>query len=277
MIIDFHTHVFPDFLAPKVIPKLMAAANIKAYLNGSMADLQRSMEISNIDYSVTLPVASKERQVVSCNNAALDIKNEYSNIFSFGAMHPDFADFKSELKRLYDSGIKGIKLHPDYQSTFFDDTRYKQIVYTAESLGLITVVHTGPDLGLPDETHATASRIKNLVIDVSPEKLVLAHMGGLRQWDEIADKLGGRGIYLDASFALGEIEYLQQKEPMVSRMSKEQFMHCLEAFGDENILFATDSPWGGQKETLAEIEKLNLSAEIAEKILGSNAVKLLDI
>ena len=54
-------------------------------------------------------------------------------------------NYKEILKEIKNLGLKGIKLHPDYQDMYFDDIRYEHIVDTASELGLITVVHAGAD------------------------------------------------------------------------------------------------------------------------------------
>lgn len=282
MIIDFHTHTFPDFLAPKVIPKLEKSACIKAFVDGTVEGLKASMLEAGIDISVVLPAATSPAQVETCNNSAQKINEEQPNkIHSFCAMHPDYADYKIELKRIKDMGLKGIKLHPDYQKTLFDDIRYKRILECATELDLITVVHAGLDIGLPDPIHATPQRIKNLIDDVHPEKLVLAHMGGFQLWNEVLELLGDKDVYLDASFSLGTINYsidatdeFKMKHKM---MDEALFMRMLEAFGEDRILFGTDSPWGGQKETLECFKALPLTEGQSEKILSLNASKLLQI
>ena len=35
-------------------------------------------------------------------------------------------DYKKELRMIKKLGLKGIKLHPDYQNTYFDLTKYLQ-------------------------------------------------------------------------------------------------------------------------------------------------------
>ena len=42
------------------------------------------------------------------------------------------------------------------------------------------------------------------------------------------------------------------------------------------ILFATDSPWGGQKESLDQLGKIVIDKEDLDKIKGQNAEKLLN-
>ena len=39
-------------------------------------------------------------------------------------MHPDCDNVEEKLKYLKDNGVKGIKIHPDYQEAYIDDERY---------------------------------------------------------------------------------------------------------------------------------------------------------
>ena len=54
-------------------------------------------------------------------------------------------------------------------------------------------------------------------------------------------------------------------------------MNLFQAFGEDRILFATDSPWAGQREMITEIKKLPITEKQKTKILGENASKLLEI
>ncbi len=279
MIIDFHTHTFPEFLAPKVIPKLEKGSCLRAQVDGTLVGLENSMKEAGVDISILLPVATKPSQVMTCNNGAYELNMQEQNSFlSFGTMHPEHENYKEELVRMRDMGLKGLKLHPDYQQTFFDDIKYKRIIDKASELGLITLVHAGLDIGLPDPIHATPKMIQNLIREVQPEKLVLAHMGGFALWEEVIERLAGENVYLDTAFSLGEIHYLEEtptEKRMCSMMNTELFMQMVSAFGEDKILFATDSPWGNQRETLDIFTNLPLSAVQKNKILGENAVALL--
>ena len=63
MIIDIHTHTFPDAIAQKAVEKLAATSHSKAFLDGTQADLSASMKRAGIDYSVVLPVATDPQKV----------------------------------------------------------------------------------------------------------------------------------------------------------------------------------------------------------------------
>ena len=53
------------------------------------------------------------------------------------------------------------------------------------------------------------------------------------------------------------------------------FIDMVNAFGEDRVLFGTDSPWSGQKESLDFIRALDLPNETKAKIFGDNTVKLL--
>lgn len=76
MIIDFHTHIFPDKIAGATIEKLSKASDSKAYTDGTKDGLQKSMEESGVDISVVLPVATKPQQFLSINRYAREITPE---------------------------------------------------------------------------------------------------------------------------------------------------------------------------------------------------------
>ena len=52
-------------------------------------------------------------------------------------MHPEFEGFGTEMKRLREHGIKGIKIHPAYQETDLNDIKFKRIIAAAEENDMI--------------------------------------------------------------------------------------------------------------------------------------------
>jgi len=282
VIIDFHTHTFPDRIAARAIEKLEGFGDINSCADGTASGLLKSMDGAGIDISVVLPVATAERQVVSINDGAIRARESFSGkgIFSFGAMHPDFADWHAELSRLAQNGIPGFKLHPDYQGVYFNDPRIKNIIYRANELGLTVVTHAGVDIGIEPPVRATPERVLEVVNEVRPEKLVLAHMGGWHNWDTVCEYLADTGAYIDTSFSLGELYFVDDEKgtPWGEKLlSPEKFVEIVRAFGSEKVLFGTDSPWSSQAETVAQINALPLSDTEKQNIFHSNARALLKL
>lgn len=262
MVIDFHTHIFPDKIAGSTIRKLEKISQIKASTDGTETGLLHSMEEAGVDISVLLPVVTKPSQFDSILRFAYRFRE--APLLSFGGVHPDSGNYLEELNTIHAHGIKGIKLHPDYQGYLFNDIAYKRILYRASELGLIITVHAGFDPLSPDLYHATPEMILEVLNDVKPEKLVLAHMGGTNCWDKVESLLVGQNVYLDTAVVL-------------DLMPREQFIRMVRNHGAERILFATDSPWAGQKEYCTLLESMELSEEEKEQIFHINAEKLLTL
>ena len=281
MIIDFHTHTFPDAIAEAALGKLAAASRTKPFTDGTMNGLAASMARAGIDASVLMPVATRPAQVPHINDSAILVNQAAcaTGIYSFGAMHPDYEDYKNELQRLKQEGIRGIKLHPPYQGARFDDARYGRILEEAGRLDLVVLIHAGLDVGLPGVNNASPDMILRALDSAGKVCLVLAHMGGWRLWDRL-DGLRGRGLYLDTSFSLGTLTPLKEGALTAEEMqmlSDEDFMQLCREFGCDHVLFGTDSPWADQAEALHRFNALSFSPEERENILGGNAKRLLKI
>lgn len=166
-----------------------------------------------------------------------------------------------EIKSL---GLKGIKIHPAYQKVYMDDIRYLRILEAAAEQELIVLVHAGVDIGLPEPIYAAAERIAAAIRETAPKKLVLAHLGGWKEWDTVEELLAGGNVYMDTAF-------------LEDYISDAQLVRIIRKHGAEKILFGTDCPWSGQKESMERIRGLDLTEQETEMILGGNAEKLLEI
>lgn len=267
MIIDFHTHIFPETIAAKSILHLEQFGNVTAHTNGMLTGLKNSMKEAGITTSVILPVVTKPSQFETINNYAASITGK-DGIISFGGIHPDSKDYEKELDTIVSLGLKGIKLHPDYQNVFIDNERYIRIIQYAVDHDLIVSIHAGIDIGLPEPVHCPPELSLKMLQQVlahttNPNpKIVLAHTGGYGQWNQVEELLVGERVYFDISYSL----------PFIS---DEQLIRIIRKHGCDRILFATDSPWGGQKETVEQVQRLALTQEEKESIFYKNAIKLL--
>ena len=282
MIIDIHTHTFPDKIAAATLDKLKHLSHTIPFTDGTAAGLAASMARAGVDRSVVMPVATSPRQVPHVNDASARMNElgAQTGVLSFGCMHPDFDGWKEELARVRDLGLKGIKLHPQYQDTDFDDPRYLRILDRCGELGLVVLTHAGLDIGMPGKDNCAPEMVARVLEQVGPVKLVLAHMGGWRQWDRVEALLPGTGVYLDTSFSLGEITPLDDghyRPGDLPLLDEAAFLRMVRRFGADRILFGTDSPWDDQETALARLRALPLEKSELDAILGGNARKLLEL
>ena len=106
MIIDFHTHTFPDELADRAVGTLAHSGGIHNYLDGRVDSFKESMKKAGIDYSVLLPVATKPNQCDTINTLALKTNetSKTTGLISFGAVHPACENFREILNWLSKNG-----------------------------------------------------------------------------------------------------------------------------------------------------------------------------
>ncbi len=266
MIIDFHTHNFPDSLAPKAMASLVVncAANpdIIPHTDGTAAGAERLLSASGIDKAVVCNIATNPRQENKVNSYAISLL-ESDFFIPLGSLHPDSENKREELSRLREAGIKGIKLHPDYVGIELCDERYDEIFTLLCEFSMFCVVHAGYDPISPEKIHATPEMFR-AVIDKYPDlKLVAAHMGGFAKAEGVIKHLVGTNIYLDTS-----LSSLRAGE-------KELLYRILSEHKEDRLLFGTDTPWTEPQREIEFIKNAPISDEKKEKIFYKNALSLL--
>jgi hypothetical protein len=261
MIIDFHVHIFPDSIAQEAVDKMSEFAGVPHYGNGALSGLLEYMKLDRIDLSVNQPVATKPEQVVSINRKMVQLNNKGLPVINFGSMHPDFPDVEDEIIFMKQNGIKGIKLHSEYQSFYPDEDKMLPIYESCAKHGIIILFHAGIDLGYP-EAHTTPARLKQ-VLSVKNLKIVLAHMGSYRMWDEVTKHLIGQNAYFDLAYC--------------NEMDDSLLKQMILAHGLDKILFATDFPWERANKLIDKISRLGLGSEFEQKIYYTNAKELLKL
>lgn len=258
MIVDVHTHIFPDEMAQRTVDQLSAAGRVPAFTNGTLAGLIASMDAAGIDISVIAPVSTKPSQVMKINDFSASAAGD--RIIAFGSLHPEFEDVESEVARMKSMGIRGIKLHPEYQTFHPDDEGLFPMYEQLERAGLYVLFHAGHDVEIPT-LHSTPQRFAR-VHEAFPKLVVmLAHLGSWRLWDDVEEHLVGKGVYLDTSYIFDDID-------------PAQFRRIVTDHGPGNILFGTDSPWADQKVEVERMRASGLAPEVIDQIFGGTASEL---
>ena len=264
MIIDFHAHCFPAAVAPRAIPALAARSGARsAFSDGTPDGLIHTMNAAGIDHCVVANIATNPKQQRSVNDFALSLL-ENPRFIPFGSVHPAAPDAIDELRRLKNAGIRGIKLHPDYQGFFPDEPRMFPIYQEIARLGLVTLFHAGVDIGLCDPVRSTPERLARALPYFEGASTIAAHFGGYLLWREVLEHLCGQDIYFDTSYCARKIPPPWAKE-------------INEAHGPARILFGTDLPWADPLDEINFTRQLCGDEEDARAVLGGNAAGLLGI
>ena len=262
MLIDFHVHLFPDNLAGRTLEHLAQIAQAPYYTRGTVSDTLRRMDEAGVDVGVVQHIATKPSQQKTINNFAASIQNE--RLVCFGTVHPDAEDVMEELYRIRELGLKGIKLHPDYQNFYVDDPHLAMLYETAQALQLPILMHTGYDPVSPESIHGPAQAVAQVAHSYPQLTLIAAHMGGLNEYDRAERYLVGSNVYLDMSMSS---IYCQP----------EQFIRMVHRHGADRILFATDCPWSTAEDEMRLLDQVPLSIREKAMICYGNAQRILGI
>ena len=280
MIIDFHTHTFPASISLRAMENLSRTGHVRYFADPTAQNLAASMKETGIDRSVNLPVMTRPDQVVSVHDGLLRRQEELRGlgILTFGGLHPDFEKYREEIRRLKEHGVPGIKLHPAFWEIPVQDIRIKRIIDAVSEAGLITLLHAGWDVSFLHCDYASVSGILEVIRDVRPEKLVLAHMGGWQEWEQVESDLAGAPVWLDTSYSLGPVPRKEGEEaqmPYTENLSPEAFVRLARRHGTDRILFGTDFPWTSTREYVDGLEGCPLTREEKDRVFGENAKELL--
>lgn len=263
MLIDFHTHAFPPQIAGKALAGLSHnAGGLVPQTDGTLESLKDRMEANGVDLSVVLAIATNPRQMRKVNDYAMEMDAD-PRITAFGSVHPDAPDALEELERLKDAGIRGVKLHPEFQCFYADDEKMRPIYRKISELGLITLFHAGEDYGYAPPYHAMPEHLLN-ALRWFDSPVVAAHWGGIGCGTQVLEKLCGQELYFDVSFGYGAIA-----RPMAQMI--------LDRHGPDRLLFGSDSPWHRPEWELRLLNSLDMSDSDREKILWKNALGLLEL
>lgn len=270
-IIDFHTHAFPDALAPRAIAQLTINAAASGYTpltDGTVAGLVASMDRAGIAKSVVCNIATNPRQMKKVNDFAISCM-ENPRLIPLGSVNPEATpeEIDTELNRLKAAGIPGIKLHPDYMKVEIDSEKFTPILEACAGKNLFVITHAGFDPVEPDHIHCSPDMVLR-VMDRHPAlKLVVAHTGGFDREREVLDTLCGAPVWLDTSLSAVRRARSAEWGALCGEI--------LRRHDPSRVLFATDTPWSDPAAEIAFVRSLALPEEQTDAILHGNAESLL--
>lgn len=258
-IIDSHAHIFPEKIAIKASVSIGEYYGINMVGNGTIKELLERGKKINVSKYIVHSSATKPDQVIAVNNFICQSVKENNKFVGLGTLHPDFDDIENEFERVISLGLKGIKLHPEFQHFSIDDEKAMKIYEVCEGK-LPILMHMGDenvDSSSPDRLSKVIQKFPKLTV-------IAAHLGGYQMWSEAFHFLVGKNVYLDTSSSL-------------FFLSADQAVKIMRKHGTGKILFGTDYPMWDHKEELDRFLALDLTEKEREDILWKNAAKLYDI
>ena len=145
-----------------------------------------------------------------------------------------------------------------------DDEKMFSIYEKIGSLGLITVLHSGFDIGYPEPVHCTPKALSTVLKYFGGAPVVAAHFGGLCARPETLEHLAGKNVYLDTAYCYGMLTPRKAKE-------------LIDVHGADKILFGSDAPWNSPEQDIQLVKCFGLTEAEEKAVLGGNAQRLLGL
>ena len=239
--IDCHTHVFPPKVGPRLAAAIARDLGLEPAGDGTAANLIDHLDHAGLSQALCFTAALRPDQMIPANSWMISLGRSHPRLIPLGTAHPDHPSFASELVRLEQNGIKGIKIHPDLAGIPLASPRWNTLWEAAQGR-FVVMLHMGP----AKEGGETLSRPRDLagVLRNFPSlEVIAAHLGGLFLWEETLAHLAGLDIFMDTSCCPGVVP-------------EQTLAEILRRHDPERILFGSDYPLFSPGEEHAALSNL---------------------
>lgn len=274
-VIDFHTHNFPDVLAPRAIESMARKlrGSLVPFGDGTVATQLRDMAAAGVDKAVVCPVATKPAQFQTILDRAKAVRDgefgeEAANrLVQLCSVHPADPDFEGQIGQVAAAGFKGVKVHPYYQGFSLGDPKVVPYFRAVRDAGLFVIAHCGIDLGFVEAPMVCGpAQIATLLKAVPGLKFVAAHLGGC----------GGNPPH--ATDALLEFENCFLDTAVVNVCDNDaECRRVMSEWPAERLLFATDYFWRDERFVAGWVRQCRPDPAEQELVFSENAHRLLGL
>jgi hypothetical protein len=278
MIIDCHTHIFPeevrkdrDTFCKKDEGFAFIYDHPKAKIAG-VEDLIASMDESGIDRSVICGFPWSRPDLCSFQNQYLmESASRYPHrlivFVSLLFSNPDWSE--KELGRAVKGGALGVGEIAFYRNemTSQEIQSMKPILTQMERHGIPLLFHTNETIGhsYPGKGRTPLERFYEMILSFPSLPIILAHWGGGFPFYELMPEVAK---------VMANVYYDTAASPFL--YSKKIYAIAREIVGVEKIFFGTDFPLISPRRYYQELEGSGLSKQDREKILGLNFSRLIE-
>ena len=258
--IDFHTHIYPDAIASK------AADNIREFygfgekaMDGTAKTLLQRGNTAGVHRFVILPVAVRPDRTRHINEFILSQVAAEPSFFGFGTVHAGQENLMDEVDFILEKGLRGVKMHPDFQLFNIDDARLFPM-YEQLQGKLPIVFHVGDNRY--DYSHP--KRVRR-ILELFPHlQVIAAHFGSYAIYREAYDLLKDTDCFFDVSSSL-------------MFMGEGVAEGYINSYGAERFVYGSDFPMWDPVVEMERFMKLKLSDRQFEQIAHKTAEYILKL
>ncbi|WP_295621515.1 amidohydrolase family protein [uncultured Methanobrevibacter sp.] len=261
-VINSHCHIYPIKIAPRAVDGIKDFYDLNMSLDGTVEGLIEDGNTVGAVHYLVHSVATTPKQVKSINEFISGEVKSHPDIFTgFGSLHPDSEDIEGDLDYLIELGLKGVKVHPDFQQFALNAERAFRMGAAISDRGLPMMIHCG-DFRY---NYSNPEQLKPFLEEFPDITVIGAHFAGWSMWERATEELAKMpNLYVDTSSSLYSL-------------SPETARDLIRGYGVEKVLWATDFPMWTSKSEMEMFNRIDLTDEERNKILYENAAKLLGL
>ena len=291
MIIDFHTHLWPEDCLTDDVINYFKSRGIWDKQNSILTPerLIKIMDENKISSSIVLSLAlspkMKNSEIIKINSYVSEqINKNKERLIGFFTLNPFFED--ESMQMIEDSiknlGLLGLKIHPSFQEIYPNDKTLYPFYRKMQDYGLPVLFHSGSIGIIPyRDSFSNPSYIDEVACDFPQLTIIIGHSGKI-WYEETAMLLRKhKNIYTDISTNIGRDSF-SSEHPMAWLLYKiKSYAGCI-----DRVFFGSDYPFYMQGETIHCLNKavnlLNekqdgfITNDDIEKILYKNALNLIN-
>ena len=268
--IDAHIHILPDDVHeanPDSEDAWVHAADLHKYCG--------MMDRLGIEKALIMPfndpwLMSMEFTIDAVHKSLYDMKQRYpGKFYAFADVDTRNAPAESVdaiRNAIVEYGLDGIKIHPNNTGVDLDSEYNQPIFAFAQEHRIPVAIHSWPN---SENDRSAACRIVKVMEQYPDMTVIVSHMGAY-QWEHLVPTRA----YVDISAILPDY---------VSTYGITKTNGILRKFGTDRLIFATDYP--DSRSLFPEeiynsyfdiLNKMDFTAEEAEKITFGNIIRILD-
>ena len=268
--IDTHIHILPDDVHeanPDSEDAWVHAADLHKFCG--------MMDRLGIEKAIIMPfndpwLMSMEFTIDAVHKSLYDMKQRYpGKFYAFADVDTRNAPAESVdaiRKAIVEYGLDGIKIHPNNTGVDLDSEYNQPIFAFAQEHRIPVAIHSWPN---SENDRSAACRIVKVMEQYPDMTVIVSHMGAY-QWEHLVPTRA----YVDISAILPDY---------VSTYGITKTNGILRKFGTDRLIFATDYP--DSRSLFPEeiynsyfdiLNKMDFTAEEAEKITFGNIIRILD-
>ena len=279
MIIDFHTHIFPQYFREerqRFFPEEPGFETLYRSPKSNLAgtdSLLKNMSEGKVEKSVIVGFPwEKEDHFRRHNDYLMEAVHRHPDrLIGFCSFSTRSPRGWKEAERCLEAGLSGVGELAFYESSLDDRDieTMKDIMGVCAQFDAPVMLHTNEPVGhqYPGKTSMSLAQLYRLIEAYPSNKFVLAHWGGGLFFYTLMKK--------EVKEVLGNVWFDTAATPYLYR--PEVYKMACEIMGFERILFGSDYPLLKPGRYFEELASVNLSDRAVQQICGGNAADLLGL